>query len=125
MKRHALKRYTVRLLTALTAAAAGVSALPAVRAAAATETVVAGIYGDLNGDQKIDLPDVRLMQEMCAGEPYGVLIKSGGQGMASSYIDYEAGEEYYMCFGKDCLHKGADGAAAYIASVCGVSKNVP
>lgn len=49
------------------------------------------------------------------GEPYGVLVKSGGQGMASSYIDYEDGEEYYMFFGKDCLHKGADGAAAYIA----------
>ena len=68
MKRHALKRYTVRLLTALTAAAAGVSVLPAVRAAAATETVVAGIYGDLNGDQKIDLPDVRLMQAFLNGD---------------------------------------------------------
>ena len=51
------------------------------------------------------------------GKPYGVLVKGSiwASGIAESYIDYEEGGEYYLFFGKDCVHPGKDGAAACIA----------
>lgn len=49
------------------------------------------------------------------GVPYGILVKGGGNSAASEYIDYQEGRDYYLFFGKQSPHPGADGAAAYIA----------
>lgn len=54
--------------------------------------------------------------------PYGILIRSSDERFeaAAEYIGYEyvdgrAQDEYYLFFGRDCLHKGKDGAAAKVA----------
>ena len=49
------------------------------------------------------------------GEPYGVLVKGGGNACAAQYVDYQEGRDYYLFFGKQSRHPGQDGAAAYIA----------
>lgn len=62
-------------------------------------------------------------QNAClVGTAYGVKVydAESGSGAAMQYIRYTAegfpGEDYYLCFGKDSLHAGAQDTAAYAAA---------